>query len=100
MKKINWVAIGINIVLFLLSNLLILMKVIDRKNYDFGANVLVMFCLFLSIYTQLNPEKIKWFENQLEGTHTASMTISRIFGLILLVPAFFMNIHPYIAFIK
>ncbi len=100
MIKINRAATGINLILFFLSNILILMKVLNRKDFDFGANALVVLCLAASIYTQLNPGKVKWFGDSLDSDHGANIIVSRIFALIFLIPAFFMNLNPYVRLLK
>lgn len=78
----------------LLINVCIQFNVFDRKDYDFGANALVLTCIFASIYTLRNMNTTKWFGSSVEGGHAANITISKIFGLVCLIPALFMNIHP------
>jgi hypothetical protein len=99
MIRLNWILIVFNLFMLALINVLILFSVFERNDYDFGANALVVTCILCSIYTLKNMHSIKWFGKAVESGHTSNLTISKIFSLVCLIPAFFMNLHPFLEWI-
>lgn len=96
MIKLNWILILLNLLLLILINIFIQFGIFQRGDYDLGANAVVVFCLAVSVYTLRNIYTTKWFGRSVAGDHPSNVTISKIFGFVCLIPALFMNIHPFL----
>lgn len=96
MIKLIWTLIVLNLMAIILHNIFIVSGAFPRERYDFGAHATVVTCILVSIYTLRNMHSIKWFGTSVESGHPANVTVSKVFALLCLVPAVFINLYPIV----
>jgi len=99
MKKLNLILLGLNLFLLIGYNFAIQLGLVQRVDYDFGANMVVLTCVTISAYILRHASSIRWLGSQVETGHTSGIILSKAFSLICLIPACFMNMHPILRWI-
>lgn len=93
-KKIAQILILANLALLLINYLLLALKRIDFKFFDFGTQGVIVIFLLGSVYCFKNPQGTRWFGSKLDSTHDVNITVSYVFSSVASMGALMFNLFP------